>query len=199
MVIQRDRGLPWTLMGTSAHEGEWERRPPPSLDELEADYLENFPPPSDNTPLTEDELADLRRRLNAPGGARLQLTYRERAARWEVGIIRPREVVANLRQQVQRERDLLRVRQSSRAMADGVIDAIDFATGATPTAPITGRRAENQPPAVNELTRVQVLAQDIAEGREPDPSGHGRDYAVGVEHTIMWLLASTEQRPWSGG
>lgn len=182
-------------MGASARDDDRELRPPPTLEELEADFLANYAPP-DLTPLSEAELDDLRARLNAPGGSRLKLTARERSARWRMGIIRPREVVTNLYQQVRRERNLLRVRPSSKAMAAGIIDAIEFATGASPTAPITGRPAENQPPAVNELTRVQVLAQDIAEGREPDPADRGRDYAVGVEHTIMWLLASTDRRPW---
>jgi hypothetical protein len=174
--------------------GDDVRRPPPSLDEWDAMNADIEWP--DLTPLNDQELAELRVRLNAPGGSRLTLTARESAARWKMGIIRPPEAVVNLYDRVQRERDLARTRPSSQKMAAGITDTIDFATGRTQHAPITGHPAEQQPPAVNELTRVQVLAQDIAEGHHADPSGRGRDYAVGVEHTIMWLLASTEQRPW---
>jgi hypothetical protein len=151
----------------------------------------------DRTPLTDAERADLRARLDAPGGAALTLSLREREARWTMGIIRSREAVGQLYEQVQAERHELRVSETSRAFAAGIVDTLEWAAGRTRQAPVSGSLAEAHPPLVRELSREQVVAQDVAEGRRRSDRSRGRDYAVGVEHTIMWLLARTNQRPWA--
>jgi hypothetical protein len=166
-----------------------------SLAELDAAFADFAWP--DRTPLNEAERADLRVRLDAPGGAGLELSLREGEARWTMGIIRSPEAVAELHDQVQAERHELRVSETSRAFAAGIVDALEWATGQTRQAPISGTLAEERPPAVRELSREQVVAQDVAEGRRRFNRSGGRDYAVGVEHTVMWLLARTDQRPWA--
>lgn len=174
-----------------------EDRPPraTSLEELDAAFAGVDWP--DRTPLTDAERAALRARLDAPGGAGLALTLREREARWSMGIIRSHQAVAELYDQVQRERHELRVSATSRALAAGIVETLEWATGQTLQAPVSGAPAEARPPAVRELSREQVIAQDVAGGRRPTDRSGGRDHAVGVEHTIMWLLARADQRPWS--
>jgi len=149
--------------------------------------------PPDTTPLTDEEKADLRRRLNAPGGAALKLPYRERAARWEMGIIRWPEDVQAVHAQVQAKQDLPQMPRSSVEYGEGILAAIEWATGTLRTAPISGEPSEEIPPSARQMSREAGRATDIAEGRERHP--RGRSYAVGVEHTLMWLMAREDDPP----
>ncbi|RSN51124.1 hypothetical protein [Actinomadura sp. WAC 06369] len=150
---------------------------------------------SDDTPLTDEEKAALRERLNSRRpGETLNLSPRERSARWELGIIRPRETVVDMYNQVQAEYRAPRMNPTGTEMGQGVIDAIEWCTGVTSHAPITGERSVQWPPSTEQMSGEEEAAADVAEGRRPH--GRGRSYAVGVEHTIRWLLARTAQRPW---
>ena len=153
----------------------------------------NLPRP-DTTPLTDEEKADLRKRLNAPGGAALKLPYRQRTARWEMGIIRWPEDVQAVYAKVQDDlREHPEMRQGSIEYCRGILAAIEWATGTLRTAPLSGEPSEEIPPSAGQMSRERVLGTDIAQGHERHPLG--RDYAVGVEHTLMWLMARTDDPP----
>lgn len=147
----------------------------------------------DTTPLTNEERAELRRRLNAPGGASLKLSYRERAARWEMGIIRwPEDVQAVYA----KARDGLREGERPLGTVEycrGIVAAVEWATGTLRTAPLSGEPSEEVPPPATQMSRERVLGTDIAQGHEQHPLG--RSYAVGVEHTLLWLMAYEDDPP----
>jgi hypothetical protein len=178
-------------MSTGGTEGERKLNPPPTLEELEALAAEHVW--SDRTPLTAEEKEELRARLNAPGGSKIKLTLREYEARSEMGLIRPREAIVAMYQQVRDEHGS-RTTHSGRQFGRGILRAIEFATGAKPQAPITGEHADAFPPSVSQLSREELAAADVAHGQRRHPEGMA--FAAGVEHTIMWLLARTDQRPW---
>lgn len=152
-------------------------------------------PKPDKTPLTAEEKAVLRERLNnRRPGERLNLSFREKAARWELGIIRSREAVVEMYQQVQAEYRELRMAPDSTEMGAGVLAAIEWCTGVTQQAPVTGEASQQFPPSTEEMSREEEVASEIAEGGRQHR--RSRSFAVGVEHTIRWLLARTTQRPW---
>lgn len=178
-------------MSTAAGRDDGELHPPPPIEE----FLKEFGPIewSDNTPLTDDERADLRKRLNEPGGRR-GLSYREREALWRMGIIRAGAAVVELYQEVKGSLDAPSTSPTGRLFGQGILAAIEFATGVQPLGPVTGEPAEENPPPVGQLSREEERAADIAAGHVRAPVS--RDFATGVEHTIMWLLARTDTRPW---
>ncbi|MER6816444.1 hypothetical protein ABT299_44885 [Spirillospora sp. NPDC000708] len=178
-------------MSTAAGRDDEELHPPPMWWEIAEQFKDVKPP--DNTPLSEQERAELRERLNKPGG-RHGLTYRERAARWEMGIIRPGPAVVELYQEVKSSLDAPSTSPTSRLFGRGILAAIEFATGVQPTGPVTGDPAEENPPSVRQLSREENRASDIAAGHVR--AEVSRDFATGVEHTIMWLLARDDTRPW---
>lgn len=149
-------------------------------------------PPSDTSPLTADELAKLRTRLNAPGGARIKLSLREHTAYYEMGVIRFSERITALLDQVRRE-----ARADPRhglAYPRGIIDAVNWATGKRREAPITGDLSEGEAPQTVEIEREERAALEVLEGRRD--SIHPRDYVTGVEATLMWLRAGCDDPPW---
>ncbi|SNS80108.1 hypothetical protein [Actinomadura mexicana] len=178
-------------MSTAGGRDDGKLQPPPMWWEI-ADQFKDVEAP-DSTPLSDQERAELRKRLNEPGRQR-GLTSREQAARWEMGIIRPGPAVEELYQEVKRSLDAPSTSPTSRLFGRGILAAIEFATGVQPTAPVSGEPAEENPPPVGQLSREEERAADIAAGHVR--AQVSRDYATGVEHTIMWLLARTDTRPW---
>lgn len=162
------------------------------LDEFTESFKDYVPP--DRTPLSEAEQAELRRRLNAPGGDRLKLTFREREARYKMGLIRSREAIVAMYRQVKEEKDAPRFDAASREFGEGVLAAIEWATGVEAHAPVTGTVPAGQPPTVPELLEEAQAAEEAAQRRRVCPRGWS--YAAGVEHTLLWLLARTDTRPW---
>jgi hypothetical protein len=140
-------------------------------------------------------MAALRDRINSRRrGEKLGLTYRERAALWKMGIIRPGRDVVAMYKQVKAEHLEMRMTSISTEMGKGILAAIEWCTGVTPTAPISGQLAEENPPSTPQMSGEEEAASEVAEGRRAH--ARSRHFAVGVEHTIMWLLARTDQRPW---
>ncbi|MFI0487496.1 hypothetical protein [Actinomadura sp. 9N215] len=170
-----------------------ENRPPVpcSLAELDAAFADA--PRPDTTPLTDDETAALRERLDAqqPGET---LTHRERAAWTEMGIIRTRNAVVSMYELVQAEYQQPTASPVSTQFGAGVLAAIEWATGVEPTGPITDEAADQFPPSGVQLYHEEVAALDVAERRRPHR--HGQNFAVGVQHALMWLTARTSEPPW---
>ncbi|SNS72886.1 hypothetical protein [Actinomadura mexicana] len=106
----------------------------------------------------------------------------------------PGPAVVELYQEVKSSLDAPSTSPTSRLFGRGILAAIEFATGVQPTAPVSGEPAEENPPPVGQLSREEERAADIAAGHVR--AQVSRDYATGVEHTIMWLLARTDTRPW---
>lgn len=162
-----------------------------TVDELRALNAHRRGP--DTTPLTDAEKAALRRRLNAPGGASLKLPYRARAALWEMGIIRWPEDVQKLYAKAQARQTHPQMQQGSIEYCQGILAAIDWATGKVGLAPLSAEPSEEIPPSATQMSRETVLGSDIAEGRVGHP--RGRSFAAGVEHTLLWLRARAEDPP----
>src|SRR5262245_3436610 len=128
-----------------------------SLEELDAAFADA--PVSDRTPLTAEEKTALRARLDSRRtGEKLHATHRERAARWEPAIIRPSETVVDLYTQVQQEYRTERMSPTSTEMGQGVIDAIEWCTGAREHAPITEAAAETFPPPTGQMSAEEEAA-----------------------------------------
>lgn len=78
------------------------------------------------------------------------------------------------------------------AWARAVRDAAAWAAGEVPVAPITGVAATGQP------DRAALRAEDDAAHDaiyRPGASTVPRDYAVAVQHTLMWITGETQQAP----
>lgn len=153
------------------------------------------PPAPDSRPLDEAELTELRARLDAPGGSRITLPYRERRAyRAQLGIIRAPERVQALVRQVNHES--ADSSTEGQAYAAGVLDAVAWATGRRRDGPITGDVPAGERPRVAEVEREEYAAVDVLEGRRE--SIHPRAYVNGVEACLMWLVAGCDEPPWGG-
>lgn len=72
---------------------------------------------------------------------------------------------------------------------DAILDTYHWALGRRP-GPVTGHAGPVDEAA---LDREDDVADELIHSR-----GVPRDYAVGVQHTAMWLLGQTEDQPWSG-
>ncbi|KAB2376966.1 hypothetical protein [Actinomadura montaniterrae] len=165
----------------------------PSLAALKAAFADA--PRPDTRPLSEAEKTALRDRLNsARPGQTVKLTHREHTARTEMGIIRTREDVVSLYELVQGEYRQPQASPVSAEFGAGILAAIEWATGVEAIGPITGEAAEQFPPSGAQLYHEQVAALDVAERRRQH--ARGQNFAVGVEHTLMWLTARTTERPW---
>lgn len=150
-------------------------------------------PAPDRRPLDDVELEQLRRRLDAPGGERLDLDARELRAYYEqLHVIRTPEAVQELARTVRAES--AGARPDGRAYATGILDAIAWAQGHRPTSPITGQPATGTPPAVEVLLEERNAALEVLR-RERD-TWRPRHYAEGVEAALAWLTASVDDPPW---
>lgn len=161
----------------------------------QAEYdIEHPPLHSRNDPLTDEEVAELRRRLDGPGGHRLGLSLRERTARRRQlpAVIRTTERVQQLQRQVNRES--VDSRAGGRAYAEGILAAIAWAGGHRPDGPVTGKLADDVPPTYAAIREEQVAACEVQERTRS--SRHAMDYVTGVEATLGWLIALTDEPPW---
>ena len=147
--------------------------------------------PAEVRELDERERADLRARLNAPGGARLTLTPGEQAAYYEMGVIRSPEQVSGLVAQVRAEARA--DRREGLAYAQGILDAVGWVAGRWP-GPISDETPAGARPSMVEIKREESAAREAAEGRRTLLRPQG--YAVGVEATLMWLSAGCDDPPW---
>ncbi len=74
---------------------------------------------------------------------------------------------------------------------DAILDTYQWALGRRP-GPLTGRSAG--PVDDEALEREDDTANDLIY----TPGSIPQKYAVGVQHTAMWLLGLTNDQPWSG-
>ncbi|MBG0826153.1 hypothetical protein HS048_36415 [Planomonospora sp. ID91781] len=146
-------------------------------------------PLPDMTPLTPQEREELRRRLDAPGGARKGLTAREQEARSRMGIIRSPQRIAEVE-------TVAHAQMTDGPYRRGILDAIAWATGRRPRAPLSDRQSDNRLPSAQEMWREAILGEEIAYGRhELRRSQEHRSYGVGVEATLLWLIARSDEPP----
>jgi hypothetical protein len=141
-------------------------------------------------PLTADEQADLRRRLNAPGGARQVLTASERDHLARVPPVRDPV-------RVQAVRRRLRSAGPADEYAAGAVAALAFAEGGA-EGPVSGERPRHRPPTGGDLGAEEALVQRVLRGRPlaaDRPRPRSQAYMVGVEHTLMWLRCRTDDAP----
>lgn len=139
--------------------------------------------------LTEAEQADLRRRLNMPGGGRRPLTAAERDHLARTGPVRDAALVRDLHSQV-------RSQAPEDEFAAGVAQALAFAAGER-EGPVSGQGPAHHPPTGGELGAEEALVQRVLRG-EPlaaDRPPRAQAFLVGVEHTLMWLRCGTDQAP----
>lgn len=102
------------------------------------------------------------------------------------GGIRTEAEVCKLREEVTAE---LALHPECRLL--GMLATLDWALGARTSAPVTGPA---QPPAsVLDLMEEEDQAHEM--GTHPRLSGIDPEYIEAVEHTLLWLEASTEERP----
>jgi hypothetical protein len=142
-------------------------------------------------PLTEAEQADLRRRLNAPGGHRLALTAAERDHLARVGPVRDTAQVRELRSRA-------RSQEPADDFTAGVEEALAFAAGERP-GPVSGRHSAHRLPTGTDLGAEEALVQRLLRGEQATggqpPRSYAQAFLVGVEHTLMWLLCRSDQPP----
>ncbi|WP_157420400.1 hypothetical protein [Actinomadura kijaniata] len=151
--------------------------------------------PADPGPLTEAERDALRDRLNAGGASARGLRPREWEAWNAMTVIRPPERIAELVQEIRADRQRRDLDQSTQHYADGILQAIAWATGVTRAAPLSGRHADGALPTVGEMEREQREALDRLQAGA-FPPGRGQSFVVGVEACLMWLCASCDDPPW---
>lgn len=148
---------------------------------------------ADASPLSDHELQALRRRLNEPDNEG-RMSARERSSRHRLGaIIRPREAVDELLDEVTAAWSDIRYSPSTQRFRAGVEAGLRWATGRAQPSPLKGVSG-SRPPSYREVYAERSQATRISEG-EAAP-GADRDYATGVEHSLMWLMGETAERPW---
>ncbi|SDI51002.1 hypothetical protein SAMN05421505_1621, partial [Sinosporangium album] len=145
---------------------------------------------------------ELRQRLEAPGGWRLALTARERAAWYEMGIIRPLARVVEVEKQRQADKHLMMTTEvsphtgmawgSSVDYVQGILDALLWATGRAERSPLSDREIDGLP-STREMHNEAWLGTDIAYRRVE--SIRNDSYAVGVETALLWLIGKSDDAP----
>lgn len=154
-------------------------------------------PEPDMSPLTPAERASLRQRLNQPGPRRL--TPREQAERSRMGIIRETADIMQVESKARTEltgryADVwpMNERWDLKQYTEGILAALLWATGRTPTAPLSGKTSPGQP-TTSEMWSEAIVGQEIADGRRE--SRLHRYYGTGVEGTLLWLIARVDDPP----
>jgi len=142
--------------------------------------------------LTEEEIRDLRRRKNAPGGHRAVVDDSERVYLDTHPPIRDPAAVEQL------VRDLTDYPAPDSDFYQAIIQTLDFAYGRRPRGPLSDEAPKSQPPTGGDLYHEEAVAARYIEGRmvRDTPLPRSRDFAVGVEHTCMWLRCATGDPPW---
>lgn len=77
--------------------------------------------------------------------------------------------------------------------ADGILLAFAWAMDGEGTAPITGRPIVGDRPTWVEIAEEIDAAEDVLYGKREDR--RPQHYAVGVEATLMWLIADGDEPP----
>jgi len=150
-------------------------------------------PPPDTSPLDDTEIEELRRRMDAPGGAHLALTPREHRAWYrQLRIIRTPDRVRAVIRQV--NADSTHSTAEGQDYAAGILDAIAWATGGRREGPVTGEAPDADVPRTGELLREMRAALDVLH-RERDCT-RPPAYVTGIEATMGWLVATVDDPPW---
>lgn len=161
---------------------------PPLVEDLIAE-APPMPPPREITP---EEGAELIRRLNAPRGDRLVLDVDQAHYISDQPPIRSPEAVAELERRLREE-------PGDGDFYRAICETLDFAFGRTPTGPLSGEPPKHTPPTCGDLYHEEAVALRYI-NRETlhteSPLRRSQDFAVGVEHTCMYLQCRTDDPPW---
>lgn len=135
--------------------------------------------------LTADEGRALVERLNAHAQGALapeewEFVARQPAIRYEVEIER-------LASRAAREHDT--------EFAVGVRTALDYARGHVVVGPLTNARPRSRPPSCQDLEAEATVARDSVAGALDTPLSCSREFAAGIEDTMMWLTCGTDTPP----
>lgn len=140
-----------------------------------------------------DELEQLRRRLDAPGGGRLSLSPREHAAYYDqMRIIRTPAAVQDMIRTVNAE--AVDSDANGQEYARGILDGIAWACGRRAEAPVTGDVAAAAEPSMAELRAEMTAAIEALRGQRD--TIRPREYVTGVEAALAWLTAAVDDPPW---
>lgn len=77
----------------------------------------------------------------------------------------------------------------------GILLGIEWAQGQRGEAPVTGELPAETPPSQRGIRQEIDAATDVIYSRRRIDVPDAQGFAVGVEQTLLWLLADTEQAP----
>jgi len=160
---------------------------PPLASEIVAPPV---PPPRRIGP---EEGAELIRRLNQPDGWQIVLDADEQTYISAQPPIRDREAVRWL------IRELRDDPEPDSDFYQAILETLDWAYGRSPRGPLSGERADHQPPTCGDIEYEESVAVRYMYGQTShteSPLPRSQDWAVGVEHTCLWLRCATGDPPW---